>query len=68
MTEHFIRLKKSIDGTVDAYNKVVASFESRVLTCARRFQDVGVAHSEEIALLEPVEKITNLVGTQMVEP
>lgn len=58
MCEHFGRLKKAIDASVDAYNKVVGSFEGRVLTSARRFEELGVTSSQEIAILEPIEKLT----------
>lgn len=61
MAEHFTRLKKAIDASVDAYNKVAASFETRVLSAARRFEEVGVTSSQEIAILEPVDKITRTV-------
>lgn len=55
MAEHFIRLKKSLNGSVEAYNKTVASFESRVLPAARRFHEMGAADSVEIPILEPIE-------------
>lgn len=58
MCEHFGKLKKAIDGSVDAYNKVVGSFEGRVLPSARRFEELGVAGTQEIDLLEPIEKLT----------
>lgn len=58
MCEHFGRLKKAIDASVEAYNKAVGSFEGRVLTSARRFEDLGVISSQELAVLEPVEKLT----------
>jgi DNA recombination protein RmuC len=56
--EHFGKLKKAIDATVEAYNKAIGSFEGRVLTSARRFEELGITSSQEISLLEPVEKIT----------
>lgn len=58
MCEHFGRLKKAIDGSVEAYNKVVGSFEGRVLTSARRFEELGVTSAQEIAVLDPIEKLT----------
>lgn len=58
MCEHFGRLKKAIDASVEAYNKVVGSFEGRVLTSARRFEELGVTSSQEIAILDPIEKLT----------
>ena len=58
MTDHFGKLKRSLDASVDAYNKAVGSFEGRVLITARRFQDLGVAEGKEpIAILEPIDKI-----------
>ncbi len=58
MCEHFGRLKKAIDASVDAYNKTVGSFEGRVLTSARRFEDLGVMSSQELVALDPIEKLT----------
>lgn len=58
MCEHFGRLKKAIDASVEAYNKVVGSFEGRVLTSARRFEELGVTSAQEIAILDPIEKLT----------
>jgi len=58
MCDHFIRLKRAIDSTVEAYNKAVGSLESRVLPSCRRFEELGVTSGQEIAELEPIEKIT----------
>jgi DNA recombination protein RmuC len=62
MAEHFVRLKKALNGSVDAYNKTVASFESRVLPAARRFHEMGAADSVEIPFLEPVEALTRALN------
>lgn len=61
MTEHFTRLKRSLDGSIEAYNKAVGSFESRVLPTARRFQEIGITGTDEIEQLEPIEKLTKTV-------
>ena len=59
MVEHFIKLKRSLDSSIDAYNKTVGSFEGRVLTAARRFEEVGIAEAKTtIPLLEPIDKMT----------
>ncbi len=58
MTDHFIRLKRAIDSTVDAYNKAVGSLESRVLPSCRRFEELGVTSGQPLPELEPIEKIT----------
>lgn len=62
MSEHFAKLKRSLDSSVEAYNKTAASFEGRVLGAARRFQELGVADSKEIPELELIEKQTRSVG------
>ncbi len=58
MCEHFGRLKRALDSSVEAYNKVVGSFEGRVLPSARRFEELGITSAQEIATLEPIEKVT----------
>lgn len=65
MTDHLVRLKKSIDGSVDSYNKVVGSFESRVLPAARSFEELADLTSSPIAELTPVEKLSRAL--QLVE-
>ena len=51
-------LQRSLTSSVEAYNKVVGSFENRVLVTARRFPDLGVvgSGSAEIAELSPVDR------------
>ncbi|MHB8909168.1 MAG: DNA recombination protein RmuC [Syntrophales bacterium] len=56
MTGHLTALGKNLDNAVDAYNRTVGSFESRVLVTARRFRDLGASPNGEIDSLEGVEK------------
>jgi len=59
LVEHLDRLKRSLDTSCDAYNKVAACFESRVLPAARKFHEMGVGgNKSEIDELEPCEKFT----------
>ncbi len=57
MTGHMQTLQRSLTSSVDAYNKAVGSFESRVLVSARRFPGLGVVGSEgpPITELSPID-------------
>jgi DNA recombination protein RmuC len=54
MSGHMQTLQRSLTSSVEAYNRAVGSFESRVLVSARRFPGLGV-HGSEIADLAPIE-------------
>ena len=56
--EHLERLGRSINSTVDAYNRAVGSMESRVLVSARRFKELGAASDgDEIPELQQLDRI-----------
>jgi DNA recombination protein RmuC len=59
MTGYMQSLQRNLASSVDAYNKVIGSFESRVLVSARKFPSLGVVGSEspEIVELSPIETI-----------
>jgi DNA recombination protein RmuC len=57
MTEHWIKMGRSLERAVDAYNCAMGSLETRVMVSARKFAEwkaspMGV----EIPAVEPVEK------------
>jgi len=56
MGGHFASVGDALGRSVDAYNKAVASLETRVLVSARKFKDLGAAPEAEIHVLAPVEK------------
>ncbi len=58
LATHFVSMKKSLDRTVDTYNKAVGSLEGRVLVTARRFKELGATSGEEIPSVEPVNSIS----------
>ncbi len=64
---HFQRLRRGLEGAVEAYNKAAGSLETRVLPQARRFRELGAATSEEIETLESVDtRPRNLQAVELV--
>jgi DNA recombination protein RmuC len=67
--EHFIKLGRSLDGAVDAYNKSVGAIETRVLTTARQFRDLGAAQGDkEIPDLTPLDHTTRMLQKEELLP
>ncbi|TPE65210.1 DNA recombination protein RmuC [Sandaracinobacter neustonicus] len=62
MTEHVGRVGRNLGEATGAYNDFIASLETRVLTKARRFPEMGVEKGKKpIPELAPVEKSLRLV-------
>ena len=55
MAEHMARMGRNLATANDAYNKMVGSFESQVLTQARRFEGLDAGSSKEIAIAPMIE-------------
>jgi DNA recombination protein RmuC len=58
LVSHLDDVRRGLDRTVAAFNRVVGSFEGRVLPAARRFRDLGAAPGLDIPTLEPVDRAT----------
>ncbi len=56
MTSHFANLRVGLHKAVEAYNKTVSSFESRVIVAARKFRELGAASREDIVALEYIDQ------------
>lgn len=61
MANHWQSVGKNLGQATEAYNKAVASFESRVMVSARRFRDLKAADADkELASPNPVDVVPRL--------
>jgi len=58
LADHFAKVGKNLDRAVVSYNEVVGSLEHRVLPQARKFKELQAATSEDIEIIEPLERTT----------
>lgn len=58
MLEHFFALGKSLDRSVESYNKAMGSLDSRVLVTARKFKELGAATGTDLATPPLIERTT----------
>jgi len=62
--DHLARLGRSLDSSVDAFNKAVGSYDSRVLPGARKFSELGVTGSNKPPKVEQIERATRHVESR----
>ncbi len=60
---HYADIGRHLDRAVNRYNDGVGSLESRVLTQARRFPELGVLTTKELPQTQPVETSTRAMRT-----
>jgi DNA recombination protein RmuC len=58
--EHLGRLGKSLDGSVQSFNKAVGSLEQQVMPAARRFPELGLRTDRGIETLEPIASLARV--------
>jgi DNA recombination protein RmuC len=61
-SEHLAKLGRSLDSSVDSFNRAVGSFDNRVLPGARRFVELGIQTRKPIPEPDQIEH-----GTRRVE-
>ncbi len=59
--ESFEDLRKKLDGSVQAYNKAVGSFESRVLVSARKLKELKVTTAADLPVAEPIDTVPRVL-------
>ncbi|HYQ73087.1 MAG TPA: DNA recombination protein RmuC [Gammaproteobacteria bacterium] len=59
--EHLARLGRSLDSSVDAFNRAAGSYDARVLPGARKFSELGVTGSDAPPAVEQIERATRRV-------
>jgi len=59
--DHLAKLGRSLDSSVDAFNKAVGSYDTRILPGARKFTEMGVTVKKEAPALEQIERTTRRV-------
>jgi len=65
--ERFTDVGKSLDKTVDSYNKAVGSFDRRLMPAAKRFRELGTATNEPI-IPEPLDRQARLPSGHLARP
>ena len=68
MNAHLAKLGRALSTSVDAYNKTIGSFESRVLADARKFEDLGATSpGAELPAPQPVENVPRPLAREATE-
>lgn len=67
LTRHLDRLGRSVGKTVEHYNRLVGSYESQVLTQARRFEGLGVDSGRPLPAAGEVAPVDAGVRTMSAE-
>ena len=59
---HLFKLGNSLGSSVENFNKVIGSFDSRILPSARRFKEMGINEKKAIKETPPIDKITRQIS------
>lgn len=69
LADHFSKLGRSLGNAVENYNNAIGSFETRVLTTARKFEELKAApEAATITNLEPVDSTPRALQSAIGAP
>ena len=69
LADHFAKLGRSLGNAVEHYNSAIGSFETRVLTTARKFEELkATPEAATITHLEPVDQISRSLQSPGAPP
>ncbi|OOZ40613.1 recombinase RmuC [Solemya pervernicosa gill symbiont] len=54
--DHLSKVGKSLDSSVNHYNKAVGSFDTRILPSARKFTEMGISAKKEVGDSQQIER------------
>lgn len=68
LTEHLGKLGRSLDSSVGHYNKVVGTFDTRIIPSARKFTELGISDEKKpLNDLEQLERVPKEIVNQDLE-
>lgn len=67
IVEHFNNVGKSLRKAVDSYNSATASFETRLLSSARKFKELGSEGKKDIEDLQAVDQIPRTIDARNIK-
>ncbi|WP_105565477.1 DNA recombination protein RmuC [Microbacterium halophytorum] len=69
LSGHADGMRRAIERTVDAYNKLIGSLEGRVLTTARKFPGIDQSKLAQASELEPIDETPRrLTAPELIAP
>lgn len=66
-TEHLSNTGKSLELSVNHYNKTIATLSSRVIPSMKKFKEMGVETKKDIPALERIENKTRQLETDLID-
>lgn len=64
IVDYFNDVGKSLGKAVESFNKATGSFETRLLSSARKFKELGAAGKKEVEAVEPVDHLPRMISSE----